>query len=191
MFASNEISVSSIQHQMKHFSRNMTLYYGRHYTKLRLNSVAEAALILESYNSVYQRLVDVIDDEISNVKPHGKIPGFDQVINLVDAGEEMKLMKLVRSGQVGVRRTLLGFCMKAGACEYGGIESISKCAKGDGGGICADAIFEEKNKDKLLRLRASHQNELEKLPTTSLRAGALKQEIHAIEVYLDVIKRNR
>lgn len=191
MFASQEISVSSIQHQMKHLSRNMTLYYGRHYTNLRLNSVAEAALVLESYKSVYQKLVDVIDNEVDNVKPHGVIPSFDSIVELVEAGEAKKLTKMIQDGQVGVRRTLLGFCMKAGSCEYGGIESISKCTGGDGKGICADAIFARKNKDKLLRLQSSHQNELDQLPPDSMRAGALKQEIHAIEVYIDVIDRDR
>ncbi|KGD62560.1 hypothetical protein T9A_00851 [Alcanivorax jadensis T9] len=189
MFSSREVSVSSIQHQMKHLSRNMTLYYGRHYTNLRLNSVAEAALVLESYNNVYQRLIEVIDDEVNNVRPHGKILGFDTVIDLVDAGEEKKLMKLIRDGQVGVRRTLLGFCMKAGSCEYGGIESISKCMVGDGGGVCADAIFKRKNKDKLLRLREFHHNEIERLPPGSMRVGALKKEIYAIGVYIDAIER--
>ncbi|MGN5075129.1 hypothetical protein ACTG2C_09490 [Aeromonas veronii] len=189
MFASQSVSVSTIQHQMKHLSRNMTLYYGRHYSRLRLNSVAQAAIVLEAYSSVYERLVDVIENDTDNVRPHGRMMGVEMVINLVDAGEEKKLMKLIRDGQVGARRTLLGFCMKPGACEYGGIESVSKCAGGGGGGICGDAIFLRKNKEQLLKLRKSHQEALERLGNDSMRVGALKQEIHAIEVYLDVIER--
>lgn len=189
MFASDVVSTPSIQYQMKHLTRQMTLYYGRHHTKLHLNSEAERALILEYYNSAYNRLVDVVDDNFDNVKPHGKILGLDFIIKLVDTTEESKLKKLIRDGQVGIRQTLLGFCLKTGPCGYGGIESISKCAVGDGGGVCAHAIFRRKNKDKLIKLKASHENELSKLPKNSMRASAIKQEIHAIEVYLDVIHR--
>lgn len=189
MFASDAVSTSSIQYQMKHLSRQMTLYYGRHHTKLCLNSEAERALILESYNTTYNKLIDIVDDDIGNVKPHGRVPGFDFVIELIDTTEESKLKKLIRDGQVGIRQTLLGFCMKAGTCEYGGIESVAKCAVGDGGGICAHAIFRRKNKDKLIKLKASHKNELSQLSKNSMRAGAIKQEIHAIEVYLDAIDR--
>jgi len=191
MFASDLVSASSLQHQMKHLSRTMTLYYGRHHTNLRLNSEAEKTLILESYDSTYRNLVDVVENDEEYVKPHGKIYDFNSIPELVTGGEEKKLMKLIKAGVVGIRRTALGFCMKKEHCEYGGIESISMCAGGEGGGICADAIFRRKDKDKLLRLRENHRNELERLPKDSMRGGALKQEIHAIGVYLDVIKRDR
>lgn len=189
MFTSDAVSTSSIQYQMKHLSRQMTLYYGRHHTKLYLNSDAERALILESYNTTYKKLIDIVDDDIENVRPHGRVPGFNYVIELIDTTEENKLKKLIRDGQVGIRQTLLGFCMKAGPCEYGGIESVAKCAVGNSGGICAHAIFRRKNKDKLIKLKSSHKNELSQLSKNSMRANAIRQEIHAIEVYLDVIDR--
>ena len=134
MFASDVVSVSSIQQQMKHLSQKMTLYYGRHHTNLRLNSEAEKAIILESHADVYQNVMEAVRNNGVNVKPHGEIPGFDRIADLIEAGEEKELMKLIRDGSLGVRRTLLGFCMKAGPCEYGGIESVAKCAGGDGGG---------------------------------------------------------
>lgn len=77
--------------------------------------------------------------------------------------------------------------MKAGSCEYGGIESVSRCAGGDGRGVCADAIFERKNEAKLRRLKSAHEKQLESLFPTSPRYSALRQEIYAIEVYLDAI----
>ena len=190
MTTSDIVSTSSLQHQMKHLSRNMTHYYARHHTKLRMSSEAEKAFIFEFYNNSFEKLVDVVENQEDNIRPHGKSPGFDNIIELIDADEEKRLRKLIRDGKVGIRRTLLGLCMNSGYCEYGGIESITKCAGGDGGGICSDAIFQRKNKEKLLKLRKSHQNELEKLPSDSMRQGALKQEIYAIGVYLDVIERD-
>ncbi len=191
MFASNVVSTSSIQHQMKHLSRAMTLYYGRHHTNLFLNTEAEKVLIMESYDSAYRTLVDVVENQEENVRPHGKIPWFDSVVDLIEAGEERRLMKLIRSGGVGIRKTALGFCMKEEHCEYGGIESISKCGGGDGGGICSDAIFATKNRDRLLRLQKSHKEKIEQEPDKSMRVGSLRQEIYAIEVYLNVIERDR
>ncbi|WMO14909.1 hypothetical protein [Pseudoalteromonas piscicida] len=189
MFASDDVSISSIQHQMKHLSRQMTLYYGRNYTNLRLDSKVEKTLILESYRSIYKKLIEVVEDEVENVRPHKTNLGVVPIVELINENEEKTLLKLIKSGQVGCRRTLLGFCMKSGACEYGGIESISKCAGGDGKGVCADAIFVRKNREKLIKLKASHENELNRLTQDSMRFGSLKQEIYAIEVYLNVIDK--
>ncbi|HCG1306832.1 TPA: hypothetical protein NJH38_006969 [Pseudomonas aeruginosa] len=187
MFASNMVSDNSLQWIMKHLSRNMTLYYGRNYTNLRLNSDAETAVVLESYKAIYRQLESVVTDSVEYVRPHQKEIIPLEVINLVETREEYQLTKLIKQGAVGCRRTLLGYCMKAGSCEYGGIESVAKCAGADGGGICADAIFERKNEAKLRRLKAEHEKELEFLGLASPRYSAIKQEIYAIGVYLDAI----
>lgn len=191
MFSSVEVSVGSIQHQMKHASRNMTLYYGRNYTNILLDSKVEKTLLIESYSSIYRKLVEVAENEVENVRPHKNSNTLSAVIELVDANEEKKLTQLIKKGQLGCRKTLLGFCMKAGACEYGGIESISKCAGGDGKGICSDAIFVRKNREKLLALKKSHQNELKSITANSMRKDALKQEIYAIKVYLNVVDKEK
>ncbi|HBO2902410.1 hypothetical protein [Pseudomonas aeruginosa] len=187
MFASNMVSDNSLQWIMKHLSRNMTLYYGRNYTNLRLNSAAETAVIIESYKAIYRQLVDVLTDSVEYVKPHRKEMIPSKVINLVETREERQLTKLIKQGAIGCRRTLLGYCMKPGYCEYGGIESVAKCAGGDGGGICADAIFERKNEAKLRRLKVAHEKEMESLDPDSPRYSAIKQEVYAIGVYLDAI----
>ena len=187
MFASNMVSDNSLQWVMKHLSRNMTLYYGRNHTNLRLNSDAKTAVILESYRLIYRQLVDVVTDSVEYVSPHQREIIPSKVIDLVETHEERQLSKLIKQGAVGCRRTLLGYCMKAGSCEYGGIESVSRCAGGDGRGVCADAIFERKNEAKLRRLKSAHEKQLESLFPTSPRYSALRQEIYAIEVYLDAI----
>jgi hypothetical protein len=77
--------------------------------------------------------------------------------------------------------------MKAGVCEYGGIESMAQCAGADGGGICTDAIFKRENGPALRRLKAAHEKKIESLTSESPRFNALKKEIYAIEVYLSVV----
>lgn len=189
MLTSNMVSDNSLQWQMKHLNRNVTLYYGRNYTNLRLNSEVQTAVIVESYRAIYQQLVAVVTDSVKYVRPHHKelIPA--EVINLVDAREEKQLLKLIKQGAVDCRPTLLGFCMKPGPCEYGGIESVAKCAGGLNGGICTDAIFVRDNEAKLRNLISNHETEMESLDSTEPRYNALKQEVYAIGVYLDVINQ--
>jgi hypothetical protein len=79
--------------------------------------------------------------------------------------------------------------MKAGSCEYGGIESVAQCVVSDGGGICADAIFERKNAGKLEQLKIAHKKQMELLTPSDPRHKALKQEVFAIDVYINVINR--
>lgn len=189
MFSSGMVSDHSLQWAMKHLQREMTLYYGRNHSNLRLNSEAERLVIIESYQAIYRQLVAVVEDSIEYVRPHEKEMIPTNVINLVGEREEKQLTNLIQKGSVGCRPTLLGFCLRPGSCEYGGIESVAKCAGADGGGICVDAVFARKNEAELIHLRKAHKRELKTLEKDSMRYSALKQEVYAIGVYLDVLNR--
>ena len=189
MFASNMVSDSSLQFEMKHLSRLMSLYYGRNYTKLRLNSDVETQLIIESYKAIYRQFTDVLENSYEYVAPHSKINVPLEIVNLLENKEERQFIDLAKKGEVGCRLTLLGLCLKRGLCEYGGIESVSKCAGSDGGNICSDAIFIRRNKDKLIKLRDAHEIELKQVEIHSPRYKALSNEIQAVGIYLDVIER--
>lgn len=191
MFASNMVSDHSLQFEMKHLLRNMTLYYGRNYTNLRLSSDAETQLIVESYKSIYRQFTEVLENSYEYVRPHSKINVPVEIVNLVSDKEEKQFINLAKKGEVGSRLTLLGLCLKRGVCEYGGIESVSKCAGGDGGNICSDAVFIRRNKEKLIKLRDAHKSEIEQIEIHSPRYKALTQEIKAIGIYLDVIERKQ
>lgn len=188
LFSSEQVSLPSVQWAMKHVSRDMTLYYGRNYTNLRLNSGAERTVILEQYKSIYRQLCSTVEGVDRHVNPHGRemVPG--KVVNLIEAREEAKLIKMVEKGEAGCRTTRLGSCMKPGACKYGGIESIAHCAGYGGKGICADAKFDQKHEVDLRATKVDHENELASLSDTSPRSNHLKAEIYAIEVYLNAIK---
>ncbi|MEO9656257.1 hypothetical protein [Marinomonas sp.] len=189
MFSSQKVSVDSLQWSMKHHSRAMTLYYGKNHTNLRLNSEVETALIVESYRSVSRQLVQLVKNSTEFVRPHSKGSSSNEIINLIEENDEKKLTQLIKKGSINCRRTLLGFCMKSGACEYGGIESISKCAGTLDTGICQDAIFDRKNESRLSKLKSMYEEEISDFDTEELRLKALQHEIKAIEVYLNVIKQ--
>ena len=188
MFASNLVSTSSLQWLSKHRAQEMTLYYGRNYTSLRLNSSAQAEVVVEKYRSIYRQFSALAGDAVEYVRPHGKETISNPIIHLVKEQDEKALIGLIRKGLVSCRLTLLGACMKCGNCEYGGIESVTKCAGTDGSGICSDAIFFQRNKPKLIKLKAEHEIELETLDEDSPRGSALKQEVYGIGVYLSVVK---
>lgn len=189
MFSSSLVSNSSLQWEMKHAQLNMTLYYGRNHTNLRLNSDVETAMIIESYQSIYRSLVDVMQDSVEYVRPHKREMIPESIVKLVEIGDEKKLINLIKEGKIGCRRTLLGYCMQSSYCKYGGIESVSKCAGGDGSNICTDAIFERKNSDKLKNIKLAYERQMLLLDYNSTKYNALKQEVYAIGVYLDAINK--
>ena len=191
MFASNMVTDHSLQWNMKHLSREMTLYYGRNYTNLRLNSEVETAVTVESYRAIYRQLRAVVEDFSEFVRPHAKETFLPDIINLIDRRDEKAINALIKQDKVGCRKILLGICVKPGSCEYGGIESVAKCAGADGKGVCADVIFERKKAPELSRLKQSHERELKNVERNSLRYGYLKKEIYAIGIYLDVINKSK
>jgi hypothetical protein len=188
MFTSGLISDVSMQWQMKHSTRIMPLYYARNYTNLRLNQSTENFVIKELYQSIYRDIVSVVrNTQNQYIVPHGIKTIESQVVNLVLHDEEKKLSKIIQKGSAGCRKTLLGFCMSSGACEYGGIESISKCTGGKSGKICHEAIFDKNNEKALLDLKKEHESELASVDDSSPRYKAVKEEVYAIEVFLNVI----
>lgn len=190
MFASSMVSDRSLQWAMKHLSVNMTMYYGRNHTNLRLNSDAETGFIIEGYKAIYKRLNDVVNDNITFALPHKKLITSSHVIDLIQGNEERKLTQLMKQGLVDCRSTLLGYCMKPGPCSYGGVESLTKCTHGEGGGICMDAVFDRNNQHALDGLKKSFEEKLSSIDPDSPRATALKKEIVALGVYQDVCNRN-
>ncbi len=165
----------------------MSLYYGRNYSNLKLNSEVEGAVVKEFYLALTRKLFHLVEDKGNHISPHGKEVVPAEVIKIINTNEERKLLNLIKKKKVSCRQTMLGFCLKQGACEYGGIESLVSCTSFEGKGICSDAIFDRKNEAKLLKLKKAHETHLEKLDNRSMAYSALKQEIHAIEVYQNVI----
>lgn len=189
MFISDDVSLGSLQDAMKHFTRNMTLYYLRNYANVRLDSKVSKTLIIEYYSSVGRNLLNFIEDDIEYVRPHGRSPELTKLIHLVDVTDERSLRKLAEKGDCGVRKTLLGFCVRTGECGYGGIESLVKCTGGDGKGkgVCPDAIFDTKNKTQLKKMKVSNDERIAAIPEDSPMHTKIRLENYAIEVYLDAI----
>lgn len=186
MFASGLLSDSSIQFQMKHASRLMPLYYGRGYTKLHLNEEAEGVIVATMYEAIAHNLQSALGDRF--VSPLGNERKQTILVNLVGNKDAKALIAAARRGQVIFRETRLGACTKRGACSYGGVESVSRCSGGDGGGPCADALYDRTKAFEMERERAQVEHEIAGEVSGSPRYKSLLAELNGLENFLNVVR---
>jgi hypothetical protein len=186
MFSSGLLSDSSMQVQMKHASRLMPLYYGRGYTKLHLNEEVETVIVAAMYETMAHTLQSAMSDRF--VSPLGEQRKESILVNLVGDKDVQALAAAARRGRTSFREIRLGACTKRESCSYGGVESVARCAGGDGSGPCADALFDRsKARDvekELLRL----DRELAGVTADSPRHKAMLAERNGLENFLDVVR---
>ncbi len=188
MFASGLISDTSMQQHMKHASRLMPLYYGRGYTRLRLNEHVETAVITAMYESMVAQLESMMSERF--VSPHSHARKEAVLVNLLSGKDTKTLVACARSGKVTFREHRLGGCMKAGACEYGGVESIARCAGGYDGRPCTDVLFDKAKEGRIRQDLATARAEMSRLPLGSPRHNALLSECRSMENYLHVVEKS-
>lgn len=179
----SDVPESVIQWMMKHKSLNQSYYYGRNYTRLRMNTAAEQAVVTESYRATIRNLSEIADNTLGeNVHATGNNLINVDTLNLIEKRDHKKLEALAKKGEIAARQTLLGFCMTQ-SCEYGGVESAVHCAGVDGSGPCKDAVFSKRNRKRLKIMYDNNAEELNDLVENTPRHSKLKAENEAIEVY--------
>lgn len=186
MFASGLLSDSSMQVLMKHSSRLMPLYYGRGYTNLHLNEEVEGIVISAMYEAISHSLKSAIGDRF--VSPHGDERKQAIVVNLVSDKDSKDLAAAARRGETSFREIRLGACTKRGPCSYGGIESVARCAGGDGGRPCADVLYDRTKSTLATRDRARILRDLASVPDGSPRQIALRAELNGLENFLNDVQ---
>src|SRR5690606_6229050 len=108
-----------------------------------LNEEVERTVLQEMYQGLALRLKDSVTDRF--VSPTTSACAKVIPINLITTSDVKTLAKLAKTGKVSFREHRLGACMKPGPCEYGGVESVARCAGGDvgeGGRPCADVLYD-------------------------------------------------
>lgn len=186
MLSSGIISESTLQFLMKHASRLMPLYYGQGYTKLLLNEETSSLIVRTMYETVALRIQAAIGDRF--VSPLGQETKNITLINLISDKDLKQLAKSAERGTVFFRETRAGACTHRGPCEYGGIESISRCAGSDGSGPCPDALYDREKVPGLTRQLKELMAEAEKIPSDHPRHKYLMTEAKGIENILNVLK---
>lgn len=195
MFASGEISDSSIQLQMKHQTRLMPLYYGRGNTALCLNDEARVLLVNAHYEAMGRELAAMHTDRF--ISPHGDehkarllAPANNgEPVNLISEGDANHYMKIYRLHQIGVRLTALGACMKNGPCEGDCVTSVGHCAGGDNKEPCANVLFDNRRAPANQKRLDGVNQQLSMTPPDTPRYRHLEQEKRGLENYFAYIRK--
>jgi hypothetical protein len=185
MFASGLLSDSSMQFLMKHATRLMSLYYGRGHGKLHLNEEVQATIVSTMYETMAHKLLSAKAERY--VSPLGSDRKTAIVVNLIGDRDAKALAAAGARGETSFREIRLGACTKLGHCEYGGIESVARCAGGDDHNPCQDALFDRQKASAIVIQITRLKQDLQQAQEGSPRYRALQTEIKAMENYLDVV----
>lgn len=185
MQASGLVSDASLQYQLKHVTRSMSLYYGQGYSRLAINDEARILYLRTIYEILGKEFASLLNDRY--VSPYGD-KRKAEILKLVDPADHKKLTALARSGKVSWRETLLGGCAKRGPCPYGGVDNITRCGGGDGGAPCVDVLYDREKGPYLNQLSRVIASRMEEAPDESPYLESLKAQQRALENALDVIE---
>jgi hypothetical protein len=188
MQASGLVSDSSIQYQLKHITRGMSLYYGRGYSQLRLSESARSQYVKAMYEMLAHELNLLQSDRF--ISPYGQ-PRKDQILRLVSESDQKKLIGAAKSGRVAWRPTLLGGCTKRGHCEYGGIDNIARCCGGDGRPPCTDVLIDSTKLLLIKSFSAIVEERLTDATDGSPYKSSLQAQKCAIENALNLIYKDQ
>lgn len=74
--------------------------------------------------------------------------------------------------------------MKNSSCEYGGIESVSKCCGGQDGSLCSHAIIFKDNAWVIYKLIDVYERELTNIDLKSKRAFFVNNELCSLRRFI-------
>jgi hypothetical protein len=184
MQASGIVSDASLQFQLKHLSRAMSLYYGQNHAQIKLEETAKSAYVRQMYESIGQELQRLVSDRFSS--PHGT-RRKEEIVRLISVSDLKKSVQLAAKGGVACREIVLGVCMNKEPCPYGGIESIAHCGGGDSGTPCADVLYDTKKLATVKRLDKLLTEQLEKYPSDGPLRESLLAQKRSAQSYFDTI----
>lgn len=185
MFASGLLNDTSIQFLMKHLTLFQTHYYGRNFSRLRFSEEFENISTEARYEVLGKQIQDFVSDRY--VSPLGD-RRKDEIVNLYSPLEFKRLVSEGKKGHISFRETLLGGCASTEYCDYGGIESVSKCAGDDSRPPCNHALFNKEKRESAKSELKEVERKISKALPGSPRRRALEREARALRNYLNATK---
>lgn len=180
MQSSGLVDDSSLQLQLKHQSREMTLYYGRNHLRLVLNEEVRKIYIQTIYEEQARAIKSLSGTEF--VSPLGENRKAS-IVNLISEKDAAALIKSLKRGEVSARSIRAGFCFNARPCPYGGVESITHCLGGSDGKGCPELLLDVTKAGDINRYDRSLDAQLAVVHPHSPRYRALQSEKRSIEKY--------
>lgn len=179
MSSSGLVSDPSLQYQLKHLTRAQALYYRRGFSRAPLNNKYQNELINAHYEVLALKLAQLFDDRY--VSPKGESHKA-RMLQPIGEKEGKRLIKLSKSGQVPLRETLLGLCLKRGPCDKGGIDNIVHCPD------CPFALLDRNKRPLIAELRNEVESQLQAAEVDSPDRESLVLQLAKAEEALNVIR---
>ncbi len=189
MQASGLVSNASLQFQLKHVARAMSLYYGQNHSRVRMEEKAHGYYVLTMYETLGRQLQQLTSNRF--ISPHGEKRKAD-IVRLISAAEAKKVINLAKKGIVAYRPILLGICTSRTLCPYGGIDNIARCGGGDSSTEpkpCADVLYDSGQLDEVEALEAVLDERLAAANVDSPLRTALEAQKRSVENYRHVIRK--
>ncbi|EPA94926.1 hypothetical protein [Pseudomonas sp. G5(2012)] len=184
MQSSGLVSDASMQYQLKHATRAMSLYYGRGYSSLRLNQSARDEYVRAMYEVLAREVEALLAPRF--VSPYGE-QHKSEILRLVSSGDMRKLEEAARKGHVSWRSTLLGGCTNKGYCEYGGVDNVARCGGGDGKPPCSELLIDKRKRPKIEQYLQVISTRLIEAPDFTPYKDSLEAQKRAVLTALNVI----
>jgi hypothetical protein len=188
MQASGLVSDASLQFQLKHVVRAMSLYYGQNHSRVRLEEKAHTFYVRTMYETLGRQLQQLTSNRF--VSPHGE-KRKSEIVRLVSVADAKKAVNLAKKGMVAHRPILLGICTSRIPCPYGGIDNIARCGGGDSPEEpkpCADVLYDPEQLDEVEMLEAVLDERLATADEDSPLRASLEAQKRSVENYRDVIR---
>lgn len=182
MTASGLVDSTDVQFQLKHLTREQSLYYGSGYSNLRLSERARREFISATYESFARQAKHLSDGRyISPVSSVAK----ENIIRIIGERDSAAMLTAAKKGLISVRRTLFGLCTRYAPCPFGGFDNVSKC------GSCSDALIDSHRKSALEALNGALEVKATKAPPDSARMRYLRTQQSSILSALSVIRKTK
>lgn len=188
MQASGLVSDASLQFQLKHVAKAMSLYYGQNHSRVRMEEKAHDYYIRTMYETLGRQLQQLTSDRFFS--PHGE-KRKAEIVRLISAAEAKKVIDLAKKGIVAHRPILLGVCTSRTPCPYGGIDNIARCGGGDSLSEpkpCADVLFDPQQLSEVEALEAVLDERLAAADVGSPLRASLEAQKRSAENYRHAIR---
>lgn len=187
MQSSNLVSDHSIQYQLKHETLAMSLYYGKGYSRVRLNQSAKNEYISALYEMISKSLASLHEPKYISI--HGN-DRKDKMIRPLKLMTSKEIEGAVKKGAISWRPTALGGCIKNGPCPYGGVDNLIRCGGGDGKLPCVDGVIDTSRKESFLLFSTKIDSLIKKTEEGSPLQDSLLAQRTSVRNILEAIERH-
>lgn len=186
MQASGLVSDASVQYQLKHVTRAMSLYYGQNHSQMRLEEKAHTLYVRTMYERLGRELQQLTSDRF--VSPHGN-KRKSEIVRLISPEDAKKMIGLAKKGAVACRQIILGVCSSREPCPYGGIDNIAHCGGGDSENAkpCSDVLYDSERLDTVADLEHILKERLATAQDGSPLRESLMAQQRSVESFRRVI----